>query len=120
MREVIILAAGEGTKFWPYQSTRNKCMFSIANKIAYSDKMISAKKLAPFEQLLASSWFDVPGDASELQYVPAQGEFLCQLLSYLCRSSGGLPAVYIITPYKKVKKATVKDNDKYQIISIDK
>ncbi|HET6784778.1 MAG TPA: sugar phosphate nucleotidyltransferase [Erysipelotrichaceae bacterium] len=38
MREVIILAAGEGTKFWPYQSTRNKCMFPIANKplIAYT------------------------------------------------------------------------------------
>lgn len=32
MREVIILAAGEGLKFWPYQSTRNKCMFPIANK----------------------------------------------------------------------------------------
>lgn len=38
MREVIILAAGEGSKFWPYQSTRNKCMFPIANKplIAYT------------------------------------------------------------------------------------
>lgn len=32
MREVIILAAGEGTKFWPYQTTRNKCMFPIVNK----------------------------------------------------------------------------------------
>ena len=32
MREVIILAAGEGLKFWPYQSTRNKCMFPIVNK----------------------------------------------------------------------------------------
>jgi UDP-N-acetylglucosamine diphosphorylase / glucose-1-phosphate thymidylyltransferase / UDP-N-acetylgalactosamine diphosphorylase / glucosamine-1-phosphate N-acetyltransferase / galactosamine-1-phosphate N-acetyltransferase len=32
MREVIILAAGEGTKFWPYQTTRNKCMFPVVNK----------------------------------------------------------------------------------------
>jgi len=29
--EVLILAAGKGTKFWPYQSTRNKTMIPISN-----------------------------------------------------------------------------------------
>ena len=32
MQDVLILAAGEGSKFWPYQSTRNKVMFSLGNK----------------------------------------------------------------------------------------
>ena len=32
MQDVLILAAGEGTKFWPYQSTRNKVMFPLGNK----------------------------------------------------------------------------------------
>lgn len=32
MQDVLILAAGEGSKFWPYQSTRNKVMFPLGNK----------------------------------------------------------------------------------------
>lgn len=32
IHEVLILAAGTGNKFWPYQSTRNKTMISISNK----------------------------------------------------------------------------------------
>lgn len=32
IKEVLILASGEGTKFWPYQSTRNKTMVPISNK----------------------------------------------------------------------------------------
>ena len=31
MHEVMILAAGKGSKFWPYQSTRNKTMIPISN-----------------------------------------------------------------------------------------
>jgi len=31
IQEVLILAAGKGTKFWPYQSTRNKTMIPISN-----------------------------------------------------------------------------------------
>jgi len=31
IREVMILAAGSGAKFWPYQSTRNKTMIPISN-----------------------------------------------------------------------------------------
>jgi len=31
IKEVLILAAGKGTKFWPYQSTRNKTMIPLSN-----------------------------------------------------------------------------------------
>lgn len=32
MKTAVILAAGCGSKIWPYQNTRNKCTISIANK----------------------------------------------------------------------------------------
>ncbi|MBA2657223.1 MAG: hypothetical protein H0U70_09640 [Tatlockia sp.] len=49
-------------------------MFSVANEIAYDNKMINARMAcSKSKQLPTSVWFDVEGVATDKQYVPAQG-----------------------------------------------
>lgn len=83
-------------------------MFSISNQIAYQNKMINArhdtgiiwKDALPQK----SCWFHIAGEVSDKQYVPAQGEWLLKLLTVYCEHTPHLPDLYIITPFKQIKR----------------
>lgn len=81
-------------------------MFSIANQIAYESKMINARKVIASTnvQLPASFWFDVCGIASDKQFVPAQAECLLHLFIWFYNHDRGLPQLFIITPFKRIRK----------------
>ncbi len=82
-------------------------MFSVANQIAYENKMIQARKIAKNltddYPLGDSAWFDVAARTTDKQYVAAQGNFLLQLLLTLLQKNPQLPEIYIITPFKRIK-----------------
>lgn len=81
-------------------------MFSIANDIAYDNKMINARLVTNTTdfQLPASVWFDVAGKATDKQYVPAQIECLLKLFIWFYNFDKGLPRLFVITPFKQVRK----------------
>jgi hypothetical protein len=82
-------------------------MFSVANSIAYNNKMLNARinKMASAKYLLgASCWYHVPGKATDKQYVQAQGELLLRLFAKLYEHEQELPKIYIITPFKRIKQ----------------
>jgi len=54
MKEVVLLAAGQGSKFWPYQSTRNKCMMPIGN-VALLSRTVQTCLKANVEHILIAS-----------------------------------------------------------------
>ncbi|MDR2837851.1 MAG: hypothetical protein LBV49_04670 [Azonexus sp.] len=91
-------------------------MFSIANRIAYQDKMVfGLTSRAPPEdklQLGVSAWVDVRGKTSEKQVVPAQLEIVEKLILRLHAKfhaqSGELPPLYVISPFKAVKNALAR------------
>lgn len=78
-------------------------MFTIANEIAYSNKMIHGDDDAaecgefPWGE---SCWFDVCGDVRGKHYVAEQGEFVLTLLCQYLEHRGRLPDCYIISPFK--------------------
>lgn len=80
-------------------------MFSIANQIAYSNKMISAKlSKSELTSLESSCWFDVVGAVSNKQYVEEQGYFLRDfLLDVYNKNDCRLDNIFVITPFKAVK-----------------
>ncbi|MEQ1974338.1 DEAD/DEAH box helicase [Xenorhabdus sp. SGI240] len=85
----------------------NEPMFSIANVIAYNNKMLHGKnQLWPQDEFLwgSSCWFDVSGEAEGKHYVPAQGQHVLTMLkTWLQHNNQTLPDTYIISPFKQVK-----------------
>lgn len=83
-------------------------MFSIANTIAYENKMIQARQSDRRAQrsspLGESCWFDVVAEATDKQYVAAQGEQALKLFVKCYVANEALPSLYIITPFKQVKQ----------------
>ncbi|HAS90507.1 MAG TPA: hypothetical protein DCS48_14595, partial [Desulfovibrio sp.] len=83
-------------------------MFSLSNTIAYSNKMIFGLNCAesPHNGLLpfGSSWIDIGGAAVSEQSVPAQCNFMIQLIHKYYKQEKELPSIYIISPFKAVKK----------------
>ena len=83
-------------------------MFRVANRIAYQNTMIRGKairgKVEPSDRAeQRSQWFDVRGAVVDRQYVPAQGRFVAdQIAAQYLRNSNRLPAVYIISPFRRV------------------
>ncbi|WP_409421622.1 DEAD/DEAH box helicase [Pseudaeromonas sp. ZJS20] len=82
-------------------------MFSIANQIAYNNKMIHGSEHphdpTPFTWG-PSCWFDVRGAVEGKHFVPEQAQHVLTMLEeYLCQHQT-LPDVYIITPFKRIKK----------------
>lgn len=76
-------------------------MFSIANQIAYGNKMVLAVKKTG-----KSGWFDAAGRTSQAQYVPEQGQLVLQELRKHFEKlpeSGSWPDVFVITPFTAVK-----------------
>jgi len=84
-------------------------MFSIANRIAYHGKMVyGLSERTPSSDPLrlgSSAWIDVPGKTAGKQVVPEQVEIVAKLVVQLYRASGGLPPLYVISPFKAIKRA---------------
>jgi hypothetical protein len=87
-------------------------MFSVSNSIAYEGKMIyglphkSIPDLPPVS--VESSWVHIPGETSRQQIVPGQVEFVVKLIITAFVQFGKLPAIYVISPFKAVKKELQK------------
>lgn len=82
-------------------------MFSIANEIAYQGKMIFAAKdgrRPPGGSLNLgdSAWVQISGTTENKQVVPEQVELVMEGLVALARSIGGLPPVYVISPFRRI------------------
>jgi len=78
-------------------------MFSIANRIAYNDKMLHGNdSLSPGPG--DSRWFDVEGDVQGKHFVPTQAERVARMLNRHIKDKHELPSVYIISPFKAVAR----------------
>ena len=78
-------------------------MFGVANRIAYQNTMIRGKVESSDGAGQKSHWFDVRGAVVDRQYVPAQGRFVTdQIAAQYIHNSNRLPAVYIISPFRRV------------------
>ncbi|WP_226929570.1 DEAD/DEAH box helicase [Janthinobacterium aquaticum] len=95
-------------------------MFSLANAIAYEDKMVYglAERMPPAGSRGLtrgpSRWIDVAAPVSYKQVVPLQVEFVLEVLLKLYRRDGKLPALYLITPFKAMRnelRARIMDLD---------
>ncbi|GAB3386337.1 DEAD/DEAH box helicase [Azotobacter armeniacus] len=84
-------------------------MFSLANSIAYADKMVFglAQRQAPNVPLvpLPSCWVDIRGPVARKQVVNEQIDFLTAVIVGLYRRDGKLPELYVISPFKAVCQA---------------
>lgn len=78
-------------------------MFSIANRIAYNDKMLHGNEgLTPGPG--DSRWFDIVGESEEKHFVPAQAAKVADMLKRHIDKTGELPSVYVISPFKAVAR----------------
>lgn len=87
--------------------THRRCddpMFSIANKIAYSDQMVKAVNKNSEEKYIgASSWFNVNTDVTLLnKHVVIEEINLLQQKIQELRNSGFKEYIYVISPFKSI------------------
>jgi len=83
-------------------------MFSIANRLAYNNRMIHG---LPSDKIcsqlingnLENHWLVSKGGQGERQYRDSHGQSLLVLLDRLLRESISLDSIYVITPFKAVK-----------------
>ncbi|MBA2780675.1 DEAD/DEAH box helicase [Billgrantia kenyensis] len=76
-------------------------MFSIANRIAYNDKMIHGNdELSPGPG--DSRWFNVEGSVQGKHYVPEQAKQVARMLNPHIQKTRKPPNVYVISPFKAV------------------
>ncbi|MBU4642496.1 DEAD/DEAH box helicase [Bacillus toyonensis] len=87
-----------GIPLWVHRRCLNP-MFSIANEIAYNNKMVLANK-----EDGKGKWYPSKGNASQAQYVHEQGEFIVKCFQkHLEENAGELPNLFVITPFTAVK-----------------
>ncbi len=92
-------------------------MFSIANGIAYQNKMIffnpdnlkSRQPPAGTLDLGPSSWVSLGGAALDRQVVPEQVALARQVVQNLYRRTGRLPDLYVISPFRRIKRALIEE-----------
>ncbi|ELG2043061.1 ATP-binding protein [Vibrio fluvialis] len=90
-------------------------MFSISNEIAYNNRMIHGsdnnKDVEPrtHKALGHNRWNDSQGDCVLKQYKRELGEDVKALLLELAAHNGDLSSIYLITPFKAVKKELKED-----------
>ncbi|ENM5826954.1 DNA helicase I [Vibrio metoecus] len=80
-------------------------MFSIANKVAYNEKMFHGNQSpegVAHHVWGQSTWLDVSGETDGKHYVPNQGRCVAKMLSAHYQATQTLPDVYIISPFRKV------------------
>ncbi|WP_066452957.1 DEAD/DEAH box helicase [Castellaniella caeni] len=86
-------------------------MFGIANAIAYGNRMIfglqSARQALDGYDLGESAWVHAPGVVLEQHVVPAQIELVAQAVIRLYRGKEQLPPLYIVSPFKRIKRALI-------------
>lgn len=83
-------------------------MFSIANAIAYNNKMLHGRENIRSEDDAvwgASCWFDIRGEREGKHFIPAQAYHVQKMIESWYEQHQKLPDVYIITPFKEIKKA---------------
>ncbi|WP_326541909.1 DEAD/DEAH box helicase [Pseudorhodoferax sp.] len=110
-----------GTRQWIGSPLRvhRRCvepMFSIANEIAYEGKMIYFTPQDPLARLPPpdsldigpSAWVDAPGATSDKQVVPGQVALVARALAALYGRTGTLPPIYLISPFKRIKRALLE------------
>ncbi|MCG8996076.1 AAA domain-containing protein [Laribacter hongkongensis] len=87
-------------------------MFRIANAIAYENKMVfglkSSTPPADGYDLGASAWVHVSGVAHSRHVVPAQIALVTKAVMSIYQSKGKLPPLYIISPFKRIKRALIE------------
>lgn len=111
----------QGTSRWIGSPLRvhRRCvdpMFTIANQIAYDGKMIffdqdnPALRLPPADSLDLgpSAWVDIGAAAQDKQVVPEQTVLVCRAVVELYLRTGELPALYIISPFRRIKEALIR------------
>jgi hypothetical protein len=77
-------------------------MFSIANRIAYQNKMVLADR-----KIGEGHWYDCTGNAVQAQYVQEQGNFIvAKIRAHFDNLNGkdSTPSVFVITPFTAVKE----------------
>jgi hypothetical protein len=90
-------------------------MFTIANAIAYQNKMIffdpdrPESRLPPADtlDLGPSAWVCLGGIALNKHVVPEQVELVCQAVQALYHRTRMLPDVYIVSPFRRIKQALI-------------
>ncbi|CAG19110.1 hypothetical protein PBPRA0689 [Photobacterium profundum SS9] len=91
-------------------------MFSIANKIAYNEKMFHGNE-SPEGQAHeiwgSSAWIDVSGEVEGKHYVPNQGVYISKMIMKYFREVHMLPDVYIISPFRKVAHGVREELSSY-------
>lgn len=90
-------------------------MFDISNEIAYGGLMIQATDKLPADEesvLGASAWIDIRGECAGKHYVPGQGREVIRMLRRATEAAGGLPELYIISPFKNVARRLREDISK--------
>jgi len=86
-------------------------MFSIANTIAYDNRMIFAsgmpKSSALDQRLGESAWCLVKGDTTVKQWVPEHGELCKELLIKCIAGAEEFPDIFFITPFREVRRQLI-------------
>ncbi len=92
-----------GIPLWVHRRCLNP-MFSIANDIAYDNKMV----LADTDKVGICEWIDCVGKVSTAQYVKEQGEYVAQVILDKYKEKNELPNLFVITPFTAVKDGLKK------------
>ncbi|MFJ7922226.1 hypothetical protein ACIQ6U_21065 [Lysinibacillus fusiformis] len=79
-------------------------MLSIANSIAYDDKMV----LADTNKVGIGVWMNCKGNAGPARYVNEQAEYVAQIVFNQYQEKNALLNLFIITPFTAVKQAVQK------------
>lgn len=93
-----------GIPLWVHRRCRNP-MFTIANKIAYDEKMVLAKEKTKEG---TGYWYNCTGITIQNQYVKEQGKLVASKIVELYEKKGELSNVFVITPFTAIRRG-VKD-----------